>query len=298
MLYFNDVHLVLKTPRLSYADDLKMYLEIKSTEDCSFLQQQLQTFADWCRLNRMVVNPSKCAVISFSRKKNPIHYNYRLMDTEIERVNQIKDLGVILDSQLTSKQHVSYVVDKASRTLGCIFRIAKNFTDIYCIKSLYCSLSRSILEYCCEVWSPNYNNGIERIESVQRRFLRFALRRLPWRDPFRLPRYENRCQLINLEPLHTRRNTARALFVADILQGRLDCPAILGQININVVPRAIRNSVMLRLPFRRTNYSMHGALTGLQRIFNQVASLFDFNVPRPTLRQRFANFFTMSVRDD
>src|SRR5450759_5011925 len=202
----------------------------------------------------MVVNPAKCSAITFSRIKQRILFNYDLLGTTIERVHQVKDLGVILDSQLSFRQHIGYVVDKASRTLGFIFRIAKNFTDIYCLKSLYCSLVRSTLEYCSAVWNPNYNNGVERIESVQRRFLRFALRRLPWRDPFRLPSYEDRCRLIHLEPLYARRNTARALLIADSLQGRLDCPTILEQININVAPRALRNNLMLRLLFQRTNY--------------------------------------------
>ena len=90
-----------------------------------------------------------------------------------------KDLGVILDAQLTFKQHVLFVIDKASRTLGFIMRIAKIFTDVYCLKSLYCSLVRSTLEYNSVVWNPIYLNGRERIESVLRRFIRFALRRLP-----------------------------------------------------------------------------------------------------------------------
>lgn len=204
----------------------------------------------------------------------------------------MKDLGVILDSQLTYKQHISYVVDKASRTLGFIFRITKNFTDIYCLKSLYSSLVRSVLEYCSAVWNPSYNNGVERVESVQHRFLRFALRRLPWRDPFRLPSYESRCQLIGLETLSTRRDAARALLVADTLQGRIDCPTILEKNDLNVRPRALRNSLMLRLPFRRTNYGMNGAINGLQRVFNRVASAFDFHVPRQTLRRNFTSIFS------
>lgn len=297
LLFFNDVHRQIKVPRLSYADDLKIFLEIHSIEDCDLLQQQLSSFADWCTINRMIVNPTKCSVITFSRKRSPIHFSYQLMGAEIERVDHVKDLGVVLDTTLTFNQHVSYVVGKASRVLGCIFRIAKNFTDVYCLKSLYCSLSRSVLEYCSEVWSPNYSNGVERIESVQRRFLRFALRRLPWRDPFRLPSYENRCRLIDLEPLHVRRNTARALFIADSLQGRLDCPTILEQININVAPRTLRNNLMLRLPLRRTNYSMHGAINGLQRTFNRIASEFDFGTPRRTLRRRFSSFFANAAGD-
>lgn len=291
LLYFNDVNLALKGPRLSFADDLKMYLRICSINDCYFLQQQLHSFENWCRVNRMVVNPTKCSVISFSRKKESINFDYELSGTMIERTTHVKDLGVILDSQLTYKLHLSYVVDKASRVLGFIFRMAKSFSDIHCLKTLYCSLVRSTLEYCSVVWNPNYQNGADRIESVQRRFLRFALRRLPWRDPFRLPSYEDRCRLIELEPLRARRDTSRAIFVADLLQGRIDCSSLLEQININVQPRALRNNVMLRMPVRRTNYSMNGAIGGIQRVFNRVSTMFDFHLSRQTLRRRFSSFF-------
>lgn len=291
LLYFNDVNNVLKGPRLSFADDLKMYLRIRSITDAIGLQQELDTFMDWCSLNCMVVNAGKCSVISFARVRKPVVFNYTLRGVEIERVDHIKDLGVILDTQLTFKRHVSYIVDKASRILGFIFRIAKDFSDVHCLKSLYCSLVRSTLEYCSVIWNPHYQNGLDRIESVQRRFLRFALRRLPWRNPFRLPSYESRCRLIELETLHARRNIDRALFVADTLQGRIDCPAILGAIDLNVRPRALRNSSMLRLPFQRTNYGQNTALVGVQRAFNRVASVFDFNLSRETIRRNFSVFF-------
>lgn len=115
----------------------------------------------------MVVNPSKCSVTSFSRISQPIQFNYKLRDATIQRIDQVKDLGVILDTKLTFKHHVAYIVDKASRTLGFIFRIAKDFTDVYCLKSLYCSLVRSTFEYCSAVWYPHYQNGSNRIESPE-----------------------------------------------------------------------------------------------------------------------------------
>lgn len=292
LLYFNDVNFVIEGPRLSYADDMKIFLRIHSTDDCVFLQQQVTRFANWCSLNRMIVNPTKCSIITFSRKKQPIIFVYSMLGTALERVHHVKDLGVILDSTLTFRQHISYIVEKSSKTLGFIFRIAKNFSDVYCLKSLYCSLVRSTLEYCSTVWSPGYNNGVERIESVQRRFLRFALRRLPWRDPFRLPSYESRCQLIDLDLLRTRRDAARALTIADTLQGRIDCGALLEQIDVNVQPRSLRNSIMLRLPLRRTNYGLHGAFGGLMRVFNRVASFFDFHLTRNALRRSFLSFFS------
>lgn len=292
LLYLNDVNAVLDGPRLSFADDFKLYFKVRSDADARHLQQQLDAFEDWCQKNRMIVNPEKCSVISLSRLKNPKVYNYFFAGAAIERVDHIKDLGVILDSQMTFRQHVSYIVDKASKTLGFIFRITKTFTDVYCLKALYCALVRSALEYCSCVWSPNYQNGAERIESVQRRFLRFALRHLPWRDPLHLPSYESRCRLINLDVLGTRRDVAKALLVSDIVQGHVDCPNILQQIDFYVQPRALRNNAMLRPPTRRTNYGMNSAITGLQRAFNRVSAEFDFNVSRDVLRERFFNVFS------
>lgn len=220
-------------PRLSYADDLKMYIRIRSVYDCHFLKVQLEAFANWCNLNRMQVNTTKCSAITFSRKKEPIMFNYVLQETS--RVSNVKDLGVVLDCKLTYKQHISYIVNKASRTLGFIFRTSKNFSDIYCLKLLYCSLVRSTLEYySLQYWDLNYYNGAERVESDQRRILQFALRKLPWRDSFHLPSYKSRCQLIDLEPLRIRRDASRALLIADSLQGRIDCSRILEQINDHV----------------------------------------------------------------
>lgn len=288
LLYFDDVNYVIKGPRLSYADDLKMYLRVRSICDAITLQNDLDAFAGWCSLNRMVVNPEKCNVISFSRRKEPVYFNYQLFGKILQRVDHVKDLGVILDAQLTFKHHMSYVIAKASRTLGFIFRIAKEFTDVYCLKSLYCSLVRATLEYCSTVWHPHYQNGVQRIESVQRRFIRFALRRLPWRDPHRLPSYHSRCQLIHLETLQSRRDINRAMIVADLLQGRIDCPAILGQVDISARHRNLRANSMLRPPLRRTNFGQNVAINGLQRVFNRVAPAFDFHLPRHTIRHNFA----------
>lgn len=298
LIYFNDVNYTLKGPRLSFADDLKIYRMIRSIEDAICLQQDLDAFMNWCILNRMVVNPVKCSVISFARIRKPIIFQYKLFDTVIQRAHDVKDLGVILDSQLSFRQHVSFVVEKASRTLGFIFRIAKDFTSVYCLKSLYCSLVRSTLEYCNVVWNPHHLRGIERIESVQRRFIRFALRRLPWRDPLRLPSYRSRCQLIDLESLQVRRNVARAMVIADLLQGRMNCPALLQSVDLYVRPRALRNNVMLRPwlrpPLRRTVYGQQSAITGLKRAFNNVASVFDFNLSRETIKRKFKAVFSFS----
>ena len=239
----------------------------------------------------MVLNPNKCAVISFSRKAVPVHFDYQLFGTQIERVYCIKDLGVILDQKLSFTQHASSIVGKASRQLGFLFRAAKNFTNIECLKTLYCSLVRSILEYCSAVWSPYYLNGSTRIETVQRRLVRYALRRLPWRNPFQLPSYESRCRLIKLDTLQVRRDVARALFVADVLTSRVDCPFLLANVNVRAPLRTLRTRTFLEVPFRRSLHGANLALVGLQQNFNRASLAFDFNLSRDILKRRFFNVF-------
>ena len=287
LLYFNDVNFSIKGPRLSFADDLKIFIEIRNQADACFLQRQLTTFAEWCTVNRMSLNPDKCSVVTFTRKQTPFRFNYQLAGKVLNRVGCVKDLGVYLDEQLTFKQHLSYIVTKASRCLGFIMRIAKSFTDIYCLKSLYCSLVRSTLEYCSVIWNPHYLNGVHRIETIQRRFVRFALRLLPWNNPQQLPSYDNRRLLIGLDSLQVRRNLARAMLVSDILNSNIDCPALLSALNIHVQSRALRNNVFFRTPLRRTNYGAHGAIIGLQRTFNRLSPGFDFHLSRTKIKNNF-----------
>ena len=93
-------------------------------------------------------------MITFTRSRHPVITNYILDGYPIARVDRMEGLGVVLDSKLSYSLHTSYVVDKASRNLGFIFRMTKHFKNLQCLKSLYCSLVRSVLEYASVVWSP------------------------------------------------------------------------------------------------------------------------------------------------
>lgn len=287
LLYLNDIHTLLDCRKLSFADDFKLFYAIENPDDVHFLQLQLDLFATWCQHNKMALNPSKCSVISFSRKQRLLTHNYHLLGSPLKRESCIKDLGVILDSKMSFKNHVSYVVSKASSLLGFIFRFGKNFRDVYCLKSLYCSLVRSILEYCSIVWSPFYQNGIQRIEAVQRKFLRFALRFLPWNDPVNLPSYESRCKLINLDSLQSRREVSKACFISDLLTSEIDCPELLDQVRLNVPQYRLRSYIPLSISSSRTNYGFNSPLKSMCRVFNQCFDVFDFHLSRSCRKDRF-----------
>jgi Reverse transcriptase (RNA-dependent DNA polymerase) len=114
---------------LGYADDLKLFMPIKNIEDCHKFQTDLDRLKEWCARNKFDLNVNKCKVITFSRGKTPIEHVYRIGGNELERVVEIKDLGVYLDRRMTFLNHIETIIAKSARMLGFIKRISKEFKD-------------------------------------------------------------------------------------------------------------------------------------------------------------------------
>ena len=291
--FFNDVCLAVPQGcRLVYADDFKMYQMVKSVAHCQMLQSVIDVFVNWCGRNSLTISAKKCTVISFTRKKIPILWNYCIGNEIVERSNVVKDLGVLLDSELNFRDHYSNIISKASRNLGFLFRISPEFRDPYCLRSLYFSLVRSILESAAVVWSPFHTIWIERIEKIQSKFVRYALRFLPWRFPNDPPPYESRCRLLGMDTLQKRRNILRVTFIGKVILGEIDAPWILAQIDFNIIPRPLRQRSFLRLQQHRTEYAHNEPVRSMCLLFNQLYHLFDFNVSARVFRDRVINFRT------
>ncbi|XP_058449397.1 uncharacterized protein LOC131429340 [Malaya genurostris] len=286
-LFYNDICFALPPGcRLVYADDLKLFHIIRSEEDCMALQRQVDVFSDWCTRNRLTLSISKCSVISFTRKKEPILWRYTIFGEFLERVSIVRDLGVVLDSQLSFRDHYSHIIAQANRNLGFIFKIAKEFSDPYCLRSLYFTLVRSVLEASSVIWCPYADVWINRIESIQAKFLRYALRSLPWRNPTELPPYTDRCRLLGMDTLSKRRNISRAVFIGKLLMGQIDAPNILSQVNINVPPRTLRSRNFLRLDYQRTDYGQNEPIRGMCNSFNSAYECFDFSISCDVFKNR------------
>jgi hypothetical protein len=98
----------------------------------------IDRFGEWCRRNKIDLNANKCKSISFRRNMRPIAFVYQFNGTALERVNEIKDLGVIMDG-MSFLPHIEANISKSSRMLGFIMRISREFRDPYTHKNLYTS---------------------------------------------------------------------------------------------------------------------------------------------------------------
>lgn len=95
--------------------------------------------------------------------------------TALARVKCIQDLGVWLDEQLTFDRHIELITSKAYSMLGFVKRICKQFKNIQALKSVYFAHVRSYLEYASVVWHPFQLVHMNRIESIQKKFLMYAM---------------------------------------------------------------------------------------------------------------------------
>jgi hypothetical protein len=106
---------------------------------------------------------------------------------------------------------------------------------------------------------------VDKVERVQRRFIRYALRSLGWTDIYDLPPYKHRCALLRLDTLVQRRSIPCILFIFNILGGMISSPNVLSALDLNTP---------------RTNYGVHEPMSATMRELNEVIGLFGFILTR------------------
>ena len=280
ILFMDDATKVFSTSAyLMYADDLKIFKEIKNVLDASALQRDLNRFLQWCNLNELFLNVQKCNVISFTRRRSKITFDYSIDNIALNRVKLIKDLGVLLDEKLTFSKHVEYVIAKSYSMLGFLMRTCKQFTNILSLKNVYFAYVRSYLEYASVVWQPYQDTFVNRIESIQKKFVMYALRRTVSRDVnFKLPPYSDRCESINIESLARRRVNACALFTSDVLNGNIDAPNIARKITFNIESSCADD--FLVVDSHRTNYGQNEPINNMCIQFNRFSQFWSLGIKR------------------
>lgn len=288
-LFINDIDkCFIHSKYLLFADDMKIYKTIDSFNDCVLLQQDLDRLQDYCFYNKLELNVSKCSCITFSRSRNLLSYNYTLNQQSLERTDYIRDLGVIIDSKLLFDRHIDSITSKATKTLGFIVRSTKHFELVKSLKILYCSLIRSQLEYASQAWNPQYEFYINKIERIQKKFLKI----LNYKHRLRLgPDYTKSCHHHHLLPLTLRREAADLTFLHNILNHKIDCSELLSRVKIQLPTRANtrRNYLRLHVDASSTNY-------GQNSFFNRTCNNFNRNYSEHTdLFMARPNYFKNNI---
>ena len=160
------------TSSSSFADDTRIWRGVKVGEDCEQLQSDLQSVYRWADNINMQFNSGKFEWVRYAvdKEKAPT-FQYAAPDlSDIEQKDNLRDLGVILSSDLTFSLQIEKAVSTASQMVGWGMRTFRGRSS-YLLLTLFKSLVQPHLDYCCQLWSPSKQDLIIKIEQVQKKLV-------------------------------------------------------------------------------------------------------------------------------
>ena len=173
-IYISDLPLAPQVCNLeSYVDDSKIFLSfpVKDAESAErVLEEDLRRVAAWCCKNQLLINPEKTKFLMVGTqqllRRLPNEISISFLGKEITPVSSAKDLGIILDNNLTYDQHIHQLTSSCMTKLCQINRVKNSFErDTLC--TIISPLALSKLFYCSTVWSSTTATNIKKLQAVQ-----------------------------------------------------------------------------------------------------------------------------------
>ncbi|KAK4832544.1 hypothetical protein QYF61_023876 [Mycteria americana] len=139
-IFIKDIDSGIECTLTKFADNTKLSGAVDMPEGQDDILDKLEK---WARVNLMRFKKAKCSPVE-------------------------KDLGVLVNEKLDMSRQCVLGAQKANRILGCIKRsVASRSREV--ILPLYSTLMRPHLEYCIQLWSPQYKKDMDLLDWVHRR---------------------------------------------------------------------------------------------------------------------------------
>ena len=132
---------------------MKMFKAIYSKDDCKLLQEDINCAYSWTDSSLLVFHPAKCKQMRIGTSTMD-DFTYTLGPQQVvgllEKSVAEKDVGVIIDSNLSFKAHMTEKNEKANATMGMICRTFE-YLDEKSFCTLFKALVRPHLEYANQI---------------------------------------------------------------------------------------------------------------------------------------------------
>ena len=99
LVYTNYLPLVVSSTIGLFTDDTYIYRVIKSKEDTTDLQRDLDALVNWEQTWSMKFHSDKCKVLTITSKRKIIRFDYKIHNKFLEKVDHAKYLGVHIDKK-------------------------------------------------------------------------------------------------------------------------------------------------------------------------------------------------------
>ena len=212
LCFSSDINSVVKHSNISmYADDTKIFRTCNNKDECKALQNDINSVSKWASQWQLRLNPDKTKHLRIGKCR--YEHVFNLNGVNIIQVNSICDIGVFIQSNLKFSDHCNSIVKKAFFNVRNIFNTFKGHSPEFYV-TLFKTYVRPILESSSQVWSPNLQYNIDKLESVQRHFTK----RIPGFSD--IP-YPSRLTVLKLESLESRRIKADLTLYYKLINGRV-----------------------------------------------------------------------------
>jgi hypothetical protein len=178
LIYINDLSKACKElDTILFADDTNLFY---AHNDINILfksvNKELINLTEWFSANKLSLNIAKTKYTFFHRFHDrdniPLKLPKLCIDNQdIKREITLKFLGVLLDENVTWRDHIHYLESKISKNIGLICR-AKPFLNPYCLKFLYFSFIHCHLNYANIAWCSTNKNKIKKLFNKQKHAIR------------------------------------------------------------------------------------------------------------------------------
>ena len=299
LAFINDLPDIFRSPSLLYCDDLKIFRTIRGQDDATLLQSDLDSLQAWTERWKLKLCSAKCFHFRITLKKQPIPLRFTISGSQLDLVGQIRDLGVILDTQLTFANHIDSAVKRGNRALGLLIRsvqgIRGNYDKTGLLAAYYANV-RSILEYGSVVWAGAAKSHLDRLERIQHKFLMFLAGTR--RDDLNVLNYNELCARYNVQKLSKRRSALDLSFLHGLFNGRIDSKSLVERFSLRVPARQTRSNELFALTNPRVSVCNASLFFRLPRVMNSLLT------SRPTLdlfsnsrREILSSFYASNVEN-
>lgn len=183
LLYINSIRkLQLKGEYCVYADDTSLIYNSKCADDLERdMNGDLKTLSEWLSGLKLAANPKKTVYMLFKKKnRQDFTLNLQLNTVNLQRVENVRYLGVIVDEKLSWYTHIANIEKRIYPLIGAIKR-SSNLTPKVA-KLIYNAYILPHIRYNISIWSSCSQSLLTKLQTLMNRALK-TLFRVNWFTP-------------------------------------------------------------------------------------------------------------------
>lgn len=176
LLYINDIENCVRNATVKlFADDTNLFVHGKTlSEAFDKANDAVNLLQDWFVVNKLSLNIEKSCYTVF-RCDDAVTSTcvIKLGNTNLTPVNCTKYLGIVIDSDLSWKNHIDYLYKKLLKFTGIFYKLRSRVRP-HVLKMLYFNFVYPQLLYGIEVYANSCKSHLEKLTVLNNKLLRIV----------------------------------------------------------------------------------------------------------------------------